>query len=102
MCAQPAVALVTVACPHEHVDRALTCAACTARLQDPASALICPHCADHPELPHDCPGTVRAEQLPAEPGPFGGLARGGAHYAALTAARRRAWLRAWHGEGPLS
>jgi hypothetical protein len=52
-CGEPAIAVITFACVHEHVDRALACVACVAEAQRADGLLICPCCEDGPE-PHEC------------------------------------------------
>lgn len=61
-CGEPVTAEFTFACIHEHVDRAIACAACAAELQRVADLLICAHCEDGPQ-PHQCPVTMRIRWL---------------------------------------
>jgi hypothetical protein len=62
-CGLPSIALVTFSCVHEHVDRALACAACAAELQRAADLLVCEHCEDDPQQPHECEAVIRIEWL---------------------------------------
>jgi hypothetical protein len=63
-CGQPSIALITFACRHEHVDRALACAGCVAEVQQCEDVLICPRCDDGPE-PHEYPAAISIEWIGA-------------------------------------
>ena len=56
-CHEPAIAIITFACEHEHVDVQPACAGCAADVQQCAGLLGCPHCQDGPE-PHECRATA--------------------------------------------
>jgi hypothetical protein len=64
-CGEPVIAEVTFACIHEHVDRALACAACACELQRTAEFLICSRCEDGAS-PHQCPQTMQIRWLAEE------------------------------------
>jgi hypothetical protein len=61
-CGEPAIAVITFACVHEHIDLAKACAGCAADVQRAADLLICSHCADGPE-PHDCAVAMKIRWL---------------------------------------
>jgi predicted amidophosphoribosyltransferase len=52
-CAEAAIAVVTLACVHEHVYSPAACAGCAAELQRVGEFLVCPACGTGPE-PHSC------------------------------------------------
>lgn len=64
-CGEPAIALLTFACVHEHVDAALACMTCAAEIQRIADVLVCAHCADGP-APHECRTAMAIEWLGEE------------------------------------
>lgn len=64
-CGGPSVALVTVSCGHEHVDRALACSWCVMVLRDNGHQLICGPCEDSRE-PHQCPAFLSVVWLSGE------------------------------------
>lgn len=61
-CGEPAIALLTFACIHEHVDGAFACAACAAEIQRVADLLVCQHCEDGPQS-HECKQTLGVKWL---------------------------------------
>ena len=65
-CDEPAVATITFACAHEHIDRPRSCAACAVDIQHCAGDMICPHCKDGTE-PHVCMCRVVIEWDDAAP-----------------------------------
>jgi hypothetical protein len=56
-CGGPSIAVLTVACVHEHVSSARACAGCAAEVQRVDDRLICLACREGPG-PHDCPLTL--------------------------------------------
>lgn len=64
-CGEPAMALITFACVHEHVDRVLACAACACEIQRASGLLVCEHCEDlcdgSDPGPHECLVRFRIE-----------------------------------------
>ncbi len=52
-CDEPAMATITFACIHEHVDQPRSCASCAVDVQHCAGDMICPHCRDA-TVPHVC------------------------------------------------
>jgi hypothetical protein len=64
-CGEPVIAALTFACVHEHVDTALSCAACVCELQRVSDALICHHCEDGASS-HQCPQTMQIRWLTGE------------------------------------
>ena len=57
-CGEPALAILTQACVHEHVDRALLCMGCAAEVQQITGDMICRRCE---EAGHECHVTVKIE-----------------------------------------
>jgi hypothetical protein len=57
-CFEPAIAVVTLACVHEHIDSPLACAGCAAEIQRVEEFLICRACETCAE-PHECAQTLR-------------------------------------------
>lgn len=53
-CGEPAIALLTLACVHEHVIGALACMTCAAEMQRVADVLVCPECDASATYPHQC------------------------------------------------
>lgn len=64
---EPAIAVITFACVHEHVDSAAACAGCAAEIQRIEDALICRKCESGPQ-PHDCAQVIRIRWLEASRG----------------------------------
>lgn len=52
-CDEPAIAVITFACVHEHIDTASACPGCCAEVQQCTGILICPRCEDGPDS-HEC------------------------------------------------
>jgi hypothetical protein len=52
-CGEPSFATMSLACPHEHLDKARICPGCAVDAQRAAGMLTCPHCWDGPER-HAC------------------------------------------------
>lgn len=65
-CDEPAVAVITFACEHEHVDVQPACMGCSAEIQQCAGLLGCPRCEDSPVSPHECKATARIEWISGE------------------------------------
>jgi hypothetical protein len=62
VCGEPAIAVITFGCIHEHVESPAACAGCAAELQRAADILVCPACEDGPE-PHECPVVIEIRWL---------------------------------------
>ena len=52
-CGEPAIALISFACVHEHYDTPNACNGCCAKIEFCAEELVCPRCHYGPE-PHEC------------------------------------------------
>lgn len=63
-CGEPAVAIVTISCGHEHIDAPSACTACAAELRRAVPRMFCAHCDDGLE-PHRCPVVVAVHGIPA-------------------------------------
>jgi hypothetical protein len=61
-CGEPAIAVITFACIHEHVDSPTACATCAAEIQRVADELICRRC-ESSVCPHSCGQTVSIRWL---------------------------------------
>jgi hypothetical protein len=57
VCGEPSIAVLTVACVHEHVISPRACAGCAAEVQRVDDCIICLACYEGPE-PHECPLTL--------------------------------------------
>jgi hypothetical protein len=61
-CGEPAIAVITFACVHEHVDSPSVCTTCAAEIQRLDPDLICRKCEVGPES-HQCPQVIRIRWL---------------------------------------
>jgi hypothetical protein len=57
-CGEPATAMLTQACVHEHIDTASLCATCAAEIQRVAHWMICRRCE---QAGHECDVAVTIE-----------------------------------------
>lgn len=62
LCGEPAIAAVTFACVHEHVDTVSACAGCAAEIQRVIDEMICRQCLDS-AAPHECEQLIRIRWL---------------------------------------
>jgi hypothetical protein len=65
-CGEAAIAVITFACVHEHIDAPYVCAACAAEIQRGEGLLICRKCESGPE-PHSCPQVISIKWLAEVP-----------------------------------
>jgi hypothetical protein len=61
-CGEPAIAVVTAGCVHEHLETQPACAGCAAEIQRAADRLACFICEGGPE-PHECRAILQIRWL---------------------------------------